>query len=161
MLSVFLPLLPLLGIFLYFRYGYEWLLAVPLLINYFVIPVLDALFGMDTNNPPEEIVPQLEEDRYYRYLTWITVPLHFVTLIAVAWFVGTQDISLAAVLVLAVTAGAYSGLGINTAHELGHKKSRLDRLAARLVSHARGVRAGSYDCLRGWDCERGRAGSYD
>lgn len=133
MLSVFLPLLPLLGIFLYFRYGYEWLLAVPLLINYFVIPVLDALFGMDTNNPPEEIVPQLEEDRYYRYLTWITVPLHFVTLIAAAWFVGTQDISLAAVLVLAVTAGAYSGLGINTAHELGHKKLAVEQTLAKIA----------------------------
>ncbi len=130
---MFLPLLPLLGIFLYFRFGYEWVLAVPLLINYIVIPVLDWIFGSDTNNPPEEIVPQLEEDRYYRYLTWVTVPLHFVTLIAVAWFVGTQDTSLWAVLVLAITAGAYSGLGINTAHELGHKKLRVEQTLAKIA----------------------------
>jgi alkane 1-monooxygenase len=132
-LSVFLPLVPLLGIFLYFRFGNEWVLIIPLSINYIVIPVLDWFFGMDTNNPPEEIVPQLEEDRYYRYLTWITVPLHFVTLIAVAWFVGTQDISLAAVLVLAITAGAYSGLGINTAHELGHKKLAVEQTLAKIA----------------------------
>ena len=130
---MFLPLLPLLGILLYFRFGYEWVLAVPLLINYIVIPVLDWILGSDTNNPPEEIVPQLEEDRYYRYLTWVTVPLHFVTLIAVAWFVGTQDISLWAVLVLAITAGAYSGLGINTAHELGHKKLRVEQTLAKIA----------------------------
>jgi len=130
---VFLPLVPLLGIFLYFRFGNEWVLIIPLSINYIVIPVLDWFFGMDTNNPPEEIVPQLEEDRYYRYLTWITVPLHFVTLIAVAWFVGTQDISLAAVLVLAITAGAYSGLGINTAHELGHKKLAVEQTLAKIA----------------------------
>ncbi len=130
---MFLPLVPLLGIFLYFRFGNEWVLIIPLSINYIVIPVLDWFFGMDTNNPPEEIVPQLEEDRYYRYLTWITVPLHFVTLIAVAWFVGTQDISLAAVLVLAITAGAYSGLGINTAHELGHKKLAVEQTLAKIA----------------------------
>jgi len=132
-LSVFLPLLPLLGVFLYFRFDAEWLLAIPLLINYIVIPVMDWVFGYDTNNPPEEIVPQLEEDRYYRYLTWATVPLHFVTLIGVAWFVGTQDISPASVLVMAIAAGAHSGLGINTAHELGHKKLRIERTLAKFA----------------------------
>lgn len=132
-LSVFLPLLPLLGIFLYFRFGAEWLLGVPLLINYLVIPLLDWSLGGDTNNPPEEIVAQLEEDRYYRYLTWITVPLHFVTLIAAAWFVGTQDIGTGAMLVMAITAGAYSGLCINTAHELGHKKLPVEQLLAKIA----------------------------
>ena len=62
--------MPIFGIFLYFQGGPEWVLAVPLFINYFVIPILDWIFGSDINNPPEEIVPQLEEDRYYRYLTW-------------------------------------------------------------------------------------------
>ena len=133
MLSAFLPLMPLFGIFLYFQGGPEWVLILPLCINYFVIPVLDWIFGSDTNNPPEEIVPQLEEDRYYRYLTWVTVPLHFVTLFAVAWFVGTQDISSLSVLVMAVTAGAYSGLCINTAHELGHKKPAVEQWLAKIA----------------------------
>ena len=133
MLSVFLPLMPLLGIFLYFQGGPEWVLILPLCINYFIIPFLDWIFGSDTNNPPEEIVPQLEEDRYYRYLTWVTVPLHFVTLFVVAWFVSTQDISSLSVLVMAVIAGTYSGLCINTAHELGHKKLALEQWLAKIA----------------------------
>ena len=133
MLSVFLPLMPLLGIFLYFQGSPEWVLVLPLFINYFVIPDLDWIFGSDTNNPPEEIVPQLEEDRYYRYLTWVTVPLHFVTLFAVAWFVSTQDISNLSVLVMAVIAGTYSGLCINTAHELGHKKLAVEQWLAKIA----------------------------
>lgn len=132
-LSVLLPLMPLSGILLYDRFGSEWLLALPLIINYLFIPVLDWAVGSDTNNPPEEIVPQLEEDRYYRYLTWITVPMHFVVLVAVAWFVGTHDLSAGAVLVTAVTAGAYSGLGINTAHELGHKKLGIEQTLAKIA----------------------------
>ena len=89
--------------------------------------------GSDENNPPEELVPQLEADNYYRVLTYITVPMHFVVLIAIAWFVGTYDLSFWSVLALAITAGSYSGLGISTAHEMGHKKTRLERLLAKIV----------------------------
>jgi alkane 1-monooxygenase len=121
----------MLGMFLYFQSGSQWVLTLPLLIVYLLIPVLDWVFGSDINNPPEEIVPQLEEDRYYRVLTWLTVPLHFLTLIAVAWFVSSQDINTWSVLVMAFTAGAYSGLGINTAHELGHKKTSTERFLAK------------------------------
>ena len=125
--------MPLLGIFLYVRSGSEWMLIVPLSVSYLVIPVLDWIVGSDTNNPPEEVVPQLEEDRYYRYLTWVTVPLHLVTLITVAWFAATRDLSAWSVLILAITAGAYSGLGINTAHELGHKKLPLEKFLAKIA----------------------------
>ena len=123
----------MLGLFLYFQTGSQWVLTVPLLIVYIVIPVLDWIFGSDINNPPEEIVPQLEEDRYYRWLTWMTVPLHIFTLIVLAWFVSSQNLDAWAVLVLAITAGAYSGLGINTAHELGHKKEPVERLLAKIA----------------------------
>jgi len=95
--------------------------------------MLDWVLGPDINNPPEEIVPQLEEDRYYRWLTWITVPLHFVTLIVMAWFAASQDLSIWSMLILAVTAGAYSGLGINTAHELGHKKTWIEQTLAKIA----------------------------
>jgi alkane 1-monooxygenase len=133
MSSLFMPLFPLLGIALYFVYGSQWLLAVPLLFSYVFIPVLDYAFGSDENNPPEEIVPQLEQDTYYRLLTWFTVPMHFIVLIAVAWFVGTQSLTWWSILVLAFTAGSYSGLGINTAHELGHKKPEFERWLAKIV----------------------------
>ena len=130
---MFLPLLPLLGIALHMLTGLTWVLAIPLLNSYVVIPLLDWILGSDTNNPPEEIVPQLEEDRYYRRLTWITVPLHLVTLIGIAWFVGTTDLSPWIMLLMAITAGAYSGLCINTAHELGHKKDLFERVLARIA----------------------------
>jgi alkane 1-monooxygenase len=131
--SLLMPLFPMLGIILYFQTGSQWALVTPLVFTYLVIPFLDYAIGSDENNPPEEIVPQLEEDRYYRVLTWLTVPMHFAVLIAIAWFVGTQELTFWSVLVLAITAGSYSGLGINTAHELGHKKSEFERLLAKLV----------------------------
>jgi alkane 1-monooxygenase len=66
-------------------------------------------------------------------LTWLTVPLHFVALIGCAWWVGTHELSWWAVLMFAYVAGAGSGLGINTAHELGHKHTHLEQWLARFA----------------------------
>jgi len=131
--SLALPLLPLTGIWLFFKFNVEWVLVIPLLFNYIVFPILDFLVGSDQNNPPEEIVEQLEEDNYYRNLTIATLPLHFGVLFTIVWFVGTQNLSILAMIVMAITAGVYSGLGINTAHELGHKKTELERFLAKIV----------------------------
>jgi alkane 1-monooxygenase len=132
-LSVVFPLLPFTGIAAHAASGWPIALALPLLINYGLLPLFDALIGEDTNNPPEEVVPQLEADGYYRWLTWAAVPLHFVALIGCAWWVGTQALPWWALVVFAYVAGAGSGLGLNTGHELGHKATRLEQWLARLV----------------------------
>jgi len=133
LLSVVYPLLPFTGMALHTWTGAQIALGLPLLISYGLMPLLDYLLGEDENNPPEAVVPQLEQDRYYRWLTWATVPLHFVALIGCAWWVGTHDLSWWAVLMLAYVAGTDSGLGINTGHELGHKYTRTEQWLARLV----------------------------
>lgn len=133
LLSVVYPLVPLLGVALHARTGEPAMLAVPLLIGYGLMPLLDALFGEDLNNPPEEVVPQLEADRYYRWLTWLTVPLYFVTLIVCAWWAGTQALPWWALLILAYVAGTNSGMGLTTGHELGHKHNALEQWLAKLI----------------------------
>ncbi len=133
LISVFMPIFPLTGVILFYQTGIEWTLCLPLLINYTVMPVLDWLIGSDTNNPPEQLVPQLEADKYYRCLTYATIPLHFVALFIFAYVVGTNDLSWWAILVTAIIAGGYSGLGINTAHELGHKQTGIEQLLAKIT----------------------------
>jgi len=133
LLSVLFPLQPFVGIWLHSIYGHEWLLAVSLLINYTVVPLLDAIIGQDLNNPPEEVAMQLDQDRYYRYLTYIVVPLHYVSLFACAWYAGTQDLSWFGILLLAAVIGMTSGLAINTGHELGHKNLKLEKTLAKFV----------------------------
>ena len=133
LLSVVYPLVPLLGVALHARTGEPAMLAVPLLIGYGLMPLLDALIGEDRNNPPEAIVPQLEADRYYRWLTWLTVPLYFVSLLVCAWWAGTQALPGWALLILAYAAGTNSGMGLTTGHELGHKHNALEQWLAKLV----------------------------
>jgi len=133
LLSVLFPLIPLAGMGLKMWSGQEWVLWIPLIFVYAVIPLLDYFFPNDSNNPPEQIVPQLERDSYYRLLNHLTVPLHFVVLVCGAWFVASQGLGWFGLLGHSLMVGAISGFGINTGHELGHKKNPVDRLAARLV----------------------------
>ena len=133
LLSVAYPLLPFTGMAAHAWTGHEFALILPLVITYGFMPLLDALIGEDRNSPPEAVVPQLEASSYYRWLTWATVPLHFVALIGCAWWVGTRDLSWWAVLLMGYIAGAGSGLGLNTGHELGHKRTAFEQWLARLV----------------------------
>jgi alkane 1-monooxygenase len=106
---------------------------LPLFRDYVARPLADWVHGEDENNPPEEVILQLDRDRFYSVLTYVVVPLHFVALIGAAWWAATQELSWWAFLGLAVVAGITSGLGINTGHELGHKKSKLERTLAKIV----------------------------
>lgn len=133
LMSVLYPLQPLLGIWLHSVTGNEWWLLFPLLLNFGLGPILDWILGEDTNNPPEEVVMQLDTDRFYRRLTYATVPLHFVTLIGAAWYAGTANLGVPGLLGLALSTGLTAGLAINTGHELGHKNSRLEKWLAKIV----------------------------
>lgn len=108
-----------------------WWWLTPVVI-YLLIPLLDAVTGTDTANPPESAVPALEEDRYYRWLTYLYAPLQYGSFLAGAWlFVGSD--SWVTRLAIAVSVGAVGGIGIANAHELGHKTERVERRLAKVV----------------------------
>ena len=131
--SVLFPLQPFIGIALHAFTGQQAWLLLPILLSYGVLTVSDWLVGEDQTNPPEAFVDQLEQDRYYRWLTYLVVPLHFASLVGATWWAGTQSLDWWAYLGLALVAGMTSGLGINTGHELGHKNSRIERWLGKIV----------------------------
>ena len=132
-LSVIYPLQPFITIWLLVSSGNEMWVFMPLVVHFIIAPVLDWLIGEDRNNPPEEVIVQLDQDPYYRRLTYIVVPLHFITLIGVAWYITTQPLSWWAFIILAAVTGMTAGLAINTGHELGHKNSKLEKMLAKIV----------------------------
>jgi alkane 1-monooxygenase len=132
-LSVLLPTLPPICSAFYLAYGVEWVLWAPLFVIYVMVPTLDWLLGQDESNPPETLVPELESDPYYRILTYIAVPLHYVGLIAGVWLVASQDLSWSGLLAVTLSTGLLSGLAINTAHEMGHKNTTLEANLTKIV----------------------------
>ncbi len=133
LLSVAYPLQPFVAIWLHASSGNELWFLLPLVSNYLIAPVLDWAIGEDRNNPPEEVVMQLDQDLYYRRLTYIVVPLHFITMLGAAWYAATQSLSWWAFAILAAVAGITAGFAINTGHELGHKNSKLEKTLAKIV----------------------------
>ena len=131
--SLLLPMLPLASLAAWGLGGGEaWMWLTPLVV-YGLVPVLDAWLGEDSNNPPETMVPQLEQDRWYRWLTWLAVPAVWFTAAAAAWVAVAGGLGWFGWLGLAFSAGWTSAAGINAGHELGHKKGTLEPWLARFA----------------------------
>ncbi|NNC99904.1 MAG: alkane 1-monooxygenase [Gammaproteobacteria bacterium] len=133
LLSLVYPLTPIITIWFYLQSFNQWVLLVPLLIGFVLIPFLDFALGSDKTNPPEEIVPQLDQDSYYQKLTYLAIPLHFASLLVAIWFIGSYPLDPGFYLGFAVMVGIFSGLAINTAHEMGHKNTKMARLWSRIT----------------------------
>lgn len=118
-----------------------WWWIGPLLV-YGLLPLLDLFFGPDGQNPPDEVMEALENDKYYRYCTYIYIPFQLASLV-IACYLWTADnlswlgidggLGLMSKIGLAISVGVMGGVGINTAHEMGHKKDSLERWLSKVT----------------------------
>ena len=113
----------------------------PILL-YILLPALDLRFGPDGQNPPDEVMERLENDKYYRYCTYIYIPFQYASVIFGAYLFTASDLSWLgfdgglgwpAKIGLALSVGVLGGVGINTAHEMGHKKDELERWLSKIT----------------------------
>jgi alkane 1-monooxygenase len=128
-----------------------------------VVPAIDLVTGLDRSNPPDDAIEALEKDKYYRWITFLFLPIQylgFVGAMAVVagenpagwlvnmlglhdWAAGlpfadrllSQDLGLGVVdkIGLAISIGVIGGIGINTAHELGHKREANERWLSKIA----------------------------
>jgi alkane 1-monooxygenase len=163
-------MVPGFGILAVVAYAYtDWwwlLLAGPALVNV-IIPVFDLVFGLDSSNPPDEVIEALENDKYYRWVTYLYLPLQFLIMFAVFYLVsvgnpilwltdlfgitgwvgdhlghdlvrsmaveGHSDLTVLEKVLIVFSAAGVQGIGINTAHELGHKKESVERWLSKIA----------------------------
>ncbi|MBJ9653667.1 alkane 1-monooxygenase [Burkholderia multivorans] len=98
-----------------------------------VIPILDTLIGDDRDNPPEDVVPHLERERYYRLIVYLATLVEYVAFFMCVRIVGTHALAWYDYVGFALSLGAATGISINTAHELGHKTNRFERWLAKIT----------------------------
>ncbi len=132
-MSTLLPLIGMSGVVLYQTSQQPLMLLVPLVFIYVVIPVLDFVFSTDTSNPSEADVPKLEQSKFYDWVLYLMLPLHFFVLYYVLDFMVSEPLAWWMQAVLLLTLGIFGGLAVNLGHELGHKKNKLDRNLAKLA----------------------------
>ena len=131
--SFLIPGLAIAGPIIYTQTQHEAFLWMFIAFWYLLFPVIDFFMGEDTSNPPEEVVPQLEADPYYRLITRAHVPVVLAVFMYMGWFVTHTDLSISGYIAAALTAGYIGGHGLNIGHELGHKKGQLDQWLAKIV----------------------------
>ncbi|KIA63387.1 alkane 1-monooxygenase [Nocardia vulneris] len=103
------------------------------IIIFGVIPLLDWVIGDDESNPREQDHDALSNDRYYRWCTFLFLPVQLIGLVIACCMWAGDDLSVLDKLGLAATLGFVSGIGINAAHELGHRVEKLERWLAKIA----------------------------
>jgi alkane 1-monooxygenase len=78
-------------------------------------------------------VPALDADPYYRWITYLLVPLLWASFIFSAWFVATQTLPWHGIVAMVLICGSVGGFCINLGHELGHKNTALEHWLAKII----------------------------
>ncbi len=126
-------IIPLLVISGYYMGG--WWNFTALAFSFIILPILDQLAGVDRSNVPESEAHEKSEARYYRFVTyvWTWVQLAFLFWGAYAVSTGKLNDTIEWVAFIMSYALVTGGIGITVAHELGHKKSALERFYGKLL----------------------------
>jgi alkane 1-monooxygenase len=133
LLGLVVPTLPFLSWALVHATGFGVLWFYGPVLVFGIFPLLDLAVGLDARNPPESVIKALEQDRYYRWCTYAYIPAQYAGLIFACWEWSYGDLSVIESIGLALTVAMVSGIAINTAHELGHKRASLERWLSKVA----------------------------
>ncbi|MFB9924910.1 fatty acid desaturase [Amycolatopsis halotolerans] len=133
LIGLVVPSLAFLAIGLHAATGWGvWFWIGPIVILA-IVPAIDLVAGLDRSNPPDDVIERLEQDRYYRWITYLFLPIQYVGFVFAFWLIARGELSVADKIGLAISIGCIGGIGINTAHELGHKKESHERWLSKIA----------------------------
>jgi alkane 1-monooxygenase len=133
LLGLLIPTLPFLTWGLVHATGVAALWFYGPLLVFVILPLLDLAIGMDARNPPDSVIKWLEQDRYYRWCTYVYLPIQYAGLVFACWLFSSGALSTLDSVGLALTVAMVSGIAINTAHELGHKRASMERWLSKVA----------------------------
>jgi alkane 1-monooxygenase len=124
-----LPLMVVLGYYL----GGIWTFSCVFCV-YVCVPCLDYFLGKDARNPTDDEVLMMNNDVFYKFITfsWTFVQVAIVFWGAYVWGYGSMTL-LEKIGFLLSYINITGGIGITVAHELGHKKTFIEKLFAKII----------------------------
>ena len=110
-----------------------WLWSL-MLAAYAGIPVIDLIIGRDESNPSPVSELALQQDRFYVYVLYGCVLLHWIAFLYMAYVIASVEVHWFYLLGGMLSAGLSNGISVVAGHELGHKVTDTNQsLAARIV----------------------------
>lgn len=130
--GLLIPLSPFLSWLLvdHLHLGLFWATGAWILV--LVIPIVDLIVGHDGHSPPPDAIAALQEDGITGGAR-TCIPLQYSGLVFACWCWVHAPMAMGERIALAMTVGVVAGVGINAAHELGHKNERTERWLAKMV----------------------------
>src|SRR5262249_40738768 len=61
-----------------------WIGPVVILV---IVPAIDLVAGRDGSTPPDDVIEALEKDRYYRWITYLFLPIQYVGFVGAMYLV--------------------------------------------------------------------------
>jgi alkane 1-monooxygenase len=112
-----------------------WWNYLAIVFSFVLMPLIDQQLGVDTSNPTESEIKIKGEEFYYRFVTYVWTYVQVIFVLWGCYVVGTGTINtttewIGFVVSFALVTG---GIGITVAHELGHKKSSLERFYSKML----------------------------
>lgn len=125
-----IPVLVVTGYYLGGTWNY-----LALLFAFIILPIFDHLIGTDPSNVPAVEIDRVADEYYYRFVIYLWTYLQLAMVVWGAYAVTTNRLTtfwdwFGFIVSFSLITG---GIGITVAHELGHKKSSIERTYARLL----------------------------
>src|SRR3954451_23744643 len=70
-----------------------------------IVPAIDLLAGLDRSNPPDDVIERLENDKYYRWITYLFLPIHYARFVGAMYLVADADLSTLSKIGIAISIG--------------------------------------------------------
>ncbi len=122
-----------LAVFISFHFE-GWRTFMPLLYGFAVIPLLELFIKPSPNNLSVAEKELTKADRLYDWFVWFIVPVQVGFVIWYFFNIQTVEAFSISWWGRTISLGMMCGvLGINVAHELGHRKSRFEKVLAKIL----------------------------
>ena len=90
LIGLVVPSLAFIGYGLWAATGWGvWFWSGPIVIQV-IVPAIDLVAGLDRSNPPDDVIEALEQDRYYRWITYLFLPIQYVGFVGAMWLIAAS-----------------------------------------------------------------------
>src|ERR1700712_151522 len=72
--------------------GWPGLFLIGPVVILVIVPAIDLFAGLDRSNPPDDVIEALEQDRYYRWITYLFLPIQYAGFVGAFWVMTHQDL---------------------------------------------------------------------
>ena len=115
------------------RFG-GYLSFVTPLVFFLLTPILDELLPRAEHNLSEEEERSAQRNQLYDWVIRAWFPVQICAMIYATWRLSTVDFMWYESVGIVLSTGILGGTGINVAHELMHRRNKLDRALAELLT---------------------------